>query len=198
MKKFEIIWREILTQALEERKREFFQTQLARKFHVSTSTVFHALVKPRAIGAVKIGKKECALVDFDKLLLLWATERNLKRDIIYETHIDLPILEIEGLLPGDVLPTAYTSYRLQFDIVPADYDRVVVYASGLESIQKRFPPQKGRATLTVLQPDPFLASMKTVSLVQLYVDLWSLPQWYGRDFYLAVYQKIEEKLGTSV
>lgn len=194
MKKFEIIWREILTRAVEERSASFSQGELAKRFGYSTSTVFHALGEPRAIGAIEVGKRAFQLTHFEKLLMLWATRRRLTSDISYQTSVGLPILEIEGLLPGNVIPTAYTAYRLRFAQTPADYDHVYLYHAKKEEVEKRFPPQKGRVNLTVLQPDPVLINMKEVPLPQLYVDLWNLPQWYARDFYLAVYHQMEQEL----
>lgn len=195
MKKFEIIWREMLTRSLETGENAFSMAGLARQFGFSTSTVFHALVKPRHIGAMTVTKKAVTLTNYEKLLLLWATERRLTKDIVYTTHVDLPILETEGLLPGSVIPTAYTAYRFQFHDVPADYDHVYVYAPDEEQLKKRFPPSSKRPNLTTLRPDPILVAAKAVSLPQLYVDLWNLPQWYSRDYSKAMYQKIEEKLG---
>lgn len=195
MKKFEVIWRHLLIAALEGGSSSFSQTGLAEQFHFSTSTIFHALKEPRAIGAVSVTKKACTLTNFEKLLMLWATRRQLRTDILYETRVELPILQIEGLLPGSVIPTAYTSYRFRFSHVPADYDHVYVYASEAEEVQTRFPSRRGRQNLTVFHPDPILAKIREVSLPQLYVDLWNLPEWYSRDFYLAVYHKMEGKLG---
>jgi len=82
MKKIELIWREILTEALENHQSYFSQKELAQKFKLSTSMVFHALKKPRNLGAIKVGGRGFELLDWEKLLFLWATERNLKKDII--------------------------------------------------------------------------------------------------------------------
>jgi len=46
MKKIEIIWRELLFQAIEKKTRRFTQKELAKKFGFSTSTVFQALKTP--------------------------------------------------------------------------------------------------------------------------------------------------------
>ena len=128
MKKIELIWREILTSALEKRQNFFSQKELAAKFALSTSLVFHALKKPRSLGAVKVETRGFELVDFEKLLFLWATERNLNTDIIYRTYANLPVMEIEGLLPAEAIPTAYTAYRFLFGDTPADYDKVYFYS----------------------------------------------------------------------
>jgi hypothetical protein len=56
MTKKEIIWREILFQAIENKKFEFTQKELAQKYRFSLSTVFNALKVPREAGAVE-GKR---------------------------------------------------------------------------------------------------------------------------------------------
>ena len=52
MTKKEIIWREILFQAIEKKKFEFTQKELAQKYSFSLSTVFNALKIPRNANAV--------------------------------------------------------------------------------------------------------------------------------------------------
>lgn len=53
MKKIKLIWREVLTTALEEKRVDFEQKELASQFNLSTSTVFHGLEKPRRMEAVE-------------------------------------------------------------------------------------------------------------------------------------------------
>lgn len=196
MKKIEFIWREILTSALENKQTIFSQKELAGKFGVSTSTVFHALKRPRGIGAVKIGGRGFELTDFEKLLFLWATERNLKKEIIYQTSADLPIMEIEGLMPSNVVPTAYTSYRFLFKETPADYDKVYFYSENIVEVKKRFPPNEQGANIFILKADAWLGKYKPPPpLPQIFVDLWNLPEWYAKEYRDACLAKIREKLG---
>jgi len=183
MLKKEIIWREILYQALEKKQFEFTQKQIAQKFRFSLSTVFNALKIPRASGAIKVSGRFFSIIDTQKFLSIWGTHRNLNKDIIYQTRVDLPIKEIEGELPADVIPTAYTAYRLKFQDAPADYDKVYIYAKNLEQIKKRFPLKKGAPNLIILKTDNFLANYGSLPpLAQIYVDLWNLTEWYARDF----------------
>jgi hypothetical protein len=53
MTKKEIIWREILFQAIKNRKFEFTQKKLAQKYRFSLSTVFNALKVPKEAGQWK-------------------------------------------------------------------------------------------------------------------------------------------------
>lgn len=191
MFKKEIIWREILFQAIEKKKKQFRQKDLAAKFNFSLSTVFHALKIPRSTGAIKVGGRFFIIVNLEKFLAIWATFRNLEKDIIYKTHIDLSPLKIEGEMPNSAIYTAYSAYRLKFKEVPADYDKIYVYTQDLDQIKKRFPPKKGYENLLVLKPDKFLKNYGLIlPLAQIYVDFWNLKEWYAHDFLEALKKKI--------
>lgn len=194
MSKKEIIWREILYQAIEQKNRQMTQKELAAKFRFSLSTVFNAIKAPRRIGAIKVSGRNFQVIDVEKFLYLWATARNFKKDIIYQTRVEEPVLTIEGLMPPSIIFGAYSAYRLKFQEAPADYDRIYVYASDLEEVKKRFPPigkKKNYTNLIVLRADKFLENYgKTTTLAQTFVDLWNLPEWYVKDFQEALKNKI--------
>lgn len=191
MYKKEIIWREILFQAIEKGKQQFTQKELAGRFGFSLSTVFNALKVPRETGAIEVRGRFFNLVNIEKLLTIWATHRNLEKDTIYKTHIDLPPLKLEGEMPPAAIYTAYSAYRLKYKDAPADYEKVYVYTSDLDKIKKRFSPQKGRDNLVVFKADEFLERYGSiVPLAQIYVDLWNLKEWYAKDFLDALKLKI--------
>ncbi|HLB59994.1 MAG TPA: hypothetical protein VJL83_00115 [Patescibacteria group bacterium] len=197
MKKIEIIWREILTETIERRILKFQQQELAKKFDLSTSTIHHALTKPRAVGAVAVHGRGFEVTDMEKLLMLWATERSVQKDVIYRISVDLPVLEIEGLLPGSVIPTAYTAYRFRYHDRPADYDIVYCYSDKPEDVARRFDSDsRGQPNLIILSPDRHLREYTPCPpLPQLFVDLWNLPQWYARDYQQAILAKIHASFG---
>jgi len=195
MKKIEFIWREVLASSLEERKNRFSQKALAQKFRLSTSTVFQALKKPRLSGTIKVGSRNFELMDFEKLLFIWATERKLSSEISYQTYCDLPILEIEGLMPAEVIPTAYTAYRFLFQETPADYDQVYFYAENDITVKERFPSSKKEPNIFILKADPYLSQYQPAPpLAQVFVDLWNLPSWYAKEYQNALLVKIKERL----
>lgn len=191
MKKIEIVWRELLYQALEKNNYTFNQSKLAREFGFSTSTIFAALKELRALGIVRVEKKFFQLNDWEKLLLFWATKRQLSRDIVYKTKADLPTITLEGSLPASVIPTGYTAYRFRFATAPSEYDCVYVYGEKA-IVEKRFSFNKGTPNLFVLKSDPFLPKYQKFPLGQLFADLWNLPQWYARDFYQSLLDKIKK------
>lgn len=191
LNKKEIIWREILYGTIEKKVRQFTQKELANKFGFSLSTIFNALKVPRASGAIEVSGKFFVVRDQEKFLNIWATFRNINKDIVYQTRVEKPVTEIEGLMPSSAIFTACTAFRLKFNETPADYDRVYVYCADLEEIRKRFPLQKGNANLIILKPDAELKNYGTiVSMSQMYVDLWNLSEWYAKDFLNALKEKI--------
>lgn len=191
MLKKEIIWREILHQSIEKKGCQFTQKELAGRFSVSLNTVFHALKVPRANGTIEVKARFFLVRDLEKLLNIWATFRNLQKDIAYQTHVNEPIQTIEANAPPQTIFTAFSAYRLKFNEAPADYDKVYFYSDDLAEIKKRFPPKKGYANLIVLKPDKFLLSYGLLApLSQIYVDLWNMPEWYAKEFLNGLKDKI--------
>jgi len=191
MTKKETIWRYILHEALTKHTLTFTQKDIAAHFGYSTSTVFNALKMPRKLGAIEVTGRFFRLRDAEKLLLLWAVHRNFERDIIYKTHVDAPVKEIEGGMPADVIFGAFSAYRFAYADAPADYSSVYVYAQNADEIKKRFPPQKGAANLYVLKQDSQLASFgKIAPDIQIFVDLWNISEWYAKDFLEALKLKM--------
>ncbi len=193
MFKKEILWREILNQAIENKKLEFTQKELAKKFSFSLSTVFNALKIPRTQSAVAVSGRNFRVADTEKLLYIWATQRNLKKEIVFKTFTSKSAKEIEGLMPANIIFGAYSAYTQKYSAAPADYDKVYVYAdeAGLEAIKKRFPETKGTANVFVLKSDPFLKPYGNLTPdSQTFVDLWNLADWYAKEFL----NKLKEKI----
>lgn len=193
MTKKEVLWREILFQALENRKTEFTQKELAQKYGFSLSTVFNALKPLRNSGVVVVGGRGFRVQDTEKFLYLWATLRKFKKDIIYQTSISKRVQEIEGEMPPGVIFAAFSAFFKKYKEAPADYDKVYIYSSHkqLGEIKKRFPFQKGYPNLIILRADPWLKKFgKITPDIQTFVDLWNLPDWYAKDFLEALKEKM--------
>lgn len=194
MLKKEIIWREILENAISKKKYLFTQKELAEKFGFSFSTVFNALSVPRAQGAVLVSGRSFSVTDMEKLLYIWATKRNLAGDIIYETHVPMNAKEMEGLAPAGCVFGGYSSYMEAHKDAPAEYDSVYFYAdpSLVPEFRKRFPKEKGRPNLFVLKKDPFLElyGNRTTPDTQTFADLWNTRDWYAKDFLSALKAKM--------
>lgn len=195
MKKIEMIWREILFQTIEKSNHQFTQKELARTLGVSTSTIFQALKSLRRIGAVRVTGRFFIVEDTEKILYHWASIRDLQKDIIFKGRVNLPVFEIEGMMPANVVFGSYSAARHILGDVPADYDTVYVYAEDLDHIRSRFEFRKGRSNLTVLKADKLVLryGLKT-TLAQTFVDLWNVSDWQAKDFTHALKDKIDELL----
>ncbi|MBU0619601.1 MAG: hypothetical protein V1768_00455 [Patescibacteria group bacterium] len=204
MTKKEIIWREILHQAIQNKKTQFTtldsknlmwftQKGLAEKFGFSLSTVFNALKVPRSTGAIDVKGRGFIIRDKEKFLQIWATFRNLEKDIIYKTHSNFSSAEIEGSMPPKIIYGAFSAFVKKFKQTPADYDKVYIYADQkeLKEIQKRFPKKNGYENLIVLKKDSYLSQYGQITpIVQTFVDLWNLQEWYAKEFLNALKEKI--------
>jgi hypothetical protein len=193
MRKKEILWREILSEAMENKNLKFTQKELAGKFGFSLSTVFNALKAPRQLGAVKVTGKDFTVIDAEKFLYLWATQRNIGKEIIYETYVSGSAPEIEGRMPADIIFGSYSAYAMKYQDAPADYDKVYVYADedGLAEFKKRFPKARGEANLFILKSDSYLKKFGGITPdAQIFVDLWNMKDWYAKDFLNAFKSKL--------
>src|SRR3989337_1299185 len=195
MKKIEMVWRELLYWSIEKCERVFVQKDLAAKFNFSTSTIFQALKPTRAMGAARVTGRNFTLEDPEKLLYYWASVRNLANDTIFEGRVDLPLLEIEGMMPALSIFAGYSTARFILKEAPADYDKVFVYAKSKEDLASRFDFVEGKPNLYILKSDPFISSYggKT-TLAQTFVDIWNLNDWYAKEFTQALKDRIDDLL----
>lgn len=193
MKKTEIIYREILFDAIESKRNRFTQLELSKRLNVSLSTVNNALKPLDKIGGISIEKRFFSIRDIEKILIFWATKRNLEKDITYQTNVNLSIQDIEKNLPSKIIYTAYSAYKFGFDDVPADYSEVIIYSNNPDEIKARFPFKKGHANLIVLKKNKEMNRLSRNNIApsaQIYVDLWNLGTWYAKEFLNALGQRI--------
>jgi len=181
MKSREIIWRALLL----DPTRVTTQKELAERFGYSTSTVHAAMEVPRRVGAVRVGGRGVTVTDAAKLRTIWATFRNLPADTIATYRLRAPVSDVEGDMIPEARFTGPSAAKFELGFLPADYDTVLVYATAddLPKMEDRFHDRmhkRGQTVLRVVQPDPFLPSR--VPLVQAYVDLWQLPDWWASEF----------------
>lgn len=200
MKKIEIIWQFLLLQALTKGIFRHTQQDLARRFSISLSTVSHAIQKPTAIGAIRKESKFFVLEDVMKLLYFWASARNLQRRIIYQTHVDMSVTEIEGIALPTSLFACYSAARLILGTAPADYASVYFYDDPihLDAIKTRFPPVSGKPPNVIFLEKSHIMDADGVTTLPLtFVDIWNLPDWYAKDFIAALEVKIHGLLSRS-
>ncbi len=152
-------------------------------------------MKPLAsIGAVEKKTRSFNVINLRKILIFWATTRNIAKDIRYTTRSDLPVQKIEGGMPSDVVFTACSGYRFLYNEAPADYGEVYVYANrkALEEIKERFPKSKGPPNIFVLEMDEYMPPGNIAPIPQIYVDLWNLKEWYAKEYLTALEKRLFE------
>jgi len=194
MKKTEFIYRDILYNAIEEKEPKFTQLELSKKLNLSLSVINSAVKKLEQIGAVKIMQRGFRVIDIKKIIYLWASLRNLQKDIIFKARVEIPVREIERTMPNLIF-TAYTAYKLKFNDYPADYSEIYAYADEeeLDTLRKRFVNIKidsKNPNLFVLKRDSLMSLYKTIPISQIFVDLWNLKEWYARDFLKSLERRI--------
>ena len=197
MNKGEIVYCKMFFQCLEKKQRTFTQLALAKELSLSLSTVNAAIEPLERIGAITKANMGFRLIDPKKLLFLWASKRNLKKDVVYQTRTEILLSQIEKSMPSNAIYAAYTAYKFRFNDVPADYSEVYVYADEetLKEIKTRFPEKSGPPNLIVLKSNNGLkqtAEKGVCSVANIFVDLWNLPTWYAKEFLQALEKRIDE------
>lgn len=181
MKRAELVYREVLFQAIEKKNNILTQADLARRLNISLSIVNSAIKNLERIGAVEIRLRSFHVIDVKKILYYWASIRNLQKDIIYQTRIEKPVIDIEKSMPDNIVFSAYSAYKFLFNDVPADYSEVYVY--GDESLKERFPENKEVPNLFVLKQDNKITTYgKITTIANTFVDLWNIKEWYAKEF----------------
>lgn len=196
MKKIETIWHYILFCALQEKKFQFTQKEMALKFGYSLSTVNYSLEEPTQIGAIRKEGRFFVLENFQKLLYYWASKRNLSRDILYQTYYKASVTEIEGLVPANSFYACYSAARKILGEPPADYSSVYcyIYEKDLNLFKERFLPNVDQLpNVFALKAHETMAEYGLVTtLPQTFVDIWNLKDWYSQEFT----KRLEEKINA--
>ncbi len=182
-------------------ERSFTQLGVSKELGVSLSIVNSAVRNLSEINAVRVKARSFEIMALDRLLLYWATHRNLGKDVVYQTRAEMPVRGIEQSMPNQIAFTGYTAYRYLYGDAPADYSEVYVYATqrGLEQIKDRFTPNEKVPNVTVLRCDGELENeidrgvLKSSSVCppQIFVDLWNMREWYAKDFVDALSKRLK-------
>ncbi|MFB6294974.1 MAG: hypothetical protein ABEI97_04395, partial [Candidatus Nanohaloarchaea archaeon] len=154
MKKVERVYREVLFQALENDTRELTQSAVSERCGTAIGNVSYALEPLVDMNAVEKKRRKFRVLNPRKILLYWASVRDLDGDTVYATHVDQDVREIERTMPP-VLFTTYTAYKQRYGEPPAGYSEVHAYGDP-ETVEQRFPPQSGRENLYILETDEHL------------------------------------------
>ncbi|PIN91714.1 hypothetical protein COU61_01945 [Candidatus Pacearchaeota archaeon CG10_big_fil_rev_8_21_14_0_10_35_13] len=195
MKRSESVLRELLFQAVELKNFGFSQLELSKKLGLSLSIINSVIKRLESMGAVIISPQGFKIVDSVKILYYWSSLRNLDKDIVFMIRIDSSVSNIEKLMPGGALFTAFTAYKLKYNDVPSDYSSVFIYADDktLDVIKSRISKLKtsvGNPNFFVLKFDPLLTIYKSIPSSQVFVDLWNIKGWQAKEFFNALTKRM--------
>lgn len=192
MLKKEFVYLFILDSYFKKRTR-FTQKEISIYLGISLSTVNNALKPLEKMHAIEINSRNFILRDVEKVLVYWATLRDIQKDIIYSTFYPDKPENIESLMPNEIYFTAYSGYRILKKNVPADYGEIYLYSDNLKEIKERFPKREGPKNIIVFKTEELLhkfSKNNVVSLPLIFVDLWNLPEWYAKDFLEDIKKKV--------
>ena len=181
MWKFERIYRELLLCSLKGVSL-MRQTDIALACGLSLGLVNKTVKKLERAVAVEATSRGVRVLSPARLLNLWATERNIMRDVWQCFRVD-HIGEVEKRLPQSVLLSGFSAWALVSGRRPAEYDQLWFYVSNREEFDFWFSYVKGKARKT--NPNVFAlyandehlvrTSQKgVVCLPQIYVDIYSV------------------------
>ncbi len=193
VKKNERILREILYRVYELGENFATQAEIAESCAVSLDLVNQVVTRLGEFGGVRILTKGVYIVNPKKILLYWATRRNLRKDIVYSTRCHESPQKVESRLSADFIFTCYSGYRLKFGSSPP-YDEVYAYGKP-EAARALFPESAGkRPNLFIIREDEHLRKRSRngiVTLAQMYVDLWQLGTPAADEILAAVEKKLD-------
>jgi hypothetical protein len=192
MLKKEFVYLFILDSYFKNRTK-FTQKEISDFLVISLSTVNNALKPLEKMHAIEIKSREFILRDFEKILVYWATLRDIQKDIVYSTFYPDKPENIEALMPNEVYFTGYSGYKILEEIAPADYGEIYLYSNNLSEIKERFPKREGPKNIIVLKEENLLKKFSKnnkVPLPLIFVDLWNLPEWYAKDFLNDIKKKV--------
>ncbi|MBI3442816.1 MAG: hypothetical protein HY007_03550 [Candidatus Sungbacteria bacterium] len=195
MRKKDVLWREILFQARQNKKITFTQKELAKSFGFSLSTVFNALKVPREASIITVSGRNFRLESYEKLLYLWASHRVMRKDIFFQEYVEQDAKKIESLMPPFVEFGLYSAFSSLHQPSPADYDHVYVYMEDARApeVLTRLPLiEKGKMApnLFFIKKDPWWTRYGKLLPEQLFVDIWNAPEWYAKDFLKVLAQQL--------
>jgi len=195
MKKYERIYREILIGIL-NKKEKFSQLELSKKCYISIGLVNKILKKLKEMGAVEIFPMEFRILDASKIIFEWAAKRNINNDISEKYCLNMKTIEIEKSLP--FILTAYSAWRLLNKNIPFEYNNIYVYVPEeqkelLKVWLKDKIIEKGKENLFIIFTDDRHlienCKKKIAPLPQVFVDLYSLPEFQSKYFIKDILEK---------
>jgi len=196
MKKINRVLREILYRVYERNEPFMSQKSLGQACETSIDTVNRLVSKLYQFGSIEKKPLGFRVTNPKKVLLYWASTRNLASDIVYSTYSPDQVSEIEVEMSPGTIFTGYSGYQRRFKDMPTYYEGVYIYADP-DDIKRKFPEKAiERKNIFVLRSDPHLKKVSknnAAPLAQIYVDLWQMGEATSERFVLELEKKLEPK-----
>jgi hypothetical protein len=157
------------------------QEDVASDCAVSIGLVNKTVQKLGLTSAVEATRRGVRVLSPARLLNLWATERDISKDVWRSFRLD-PIPDVQKDLPRDVLVTGSSAWVSISGRRAAEYYRLFFYVTNVESFESWFDFRKNRARK--VNPNVFVlcvddehlvhtADRGVVCVPQVYVDVYS-------------------------
>lgn len=181
----EVVWRHLLVNAREGRRRWSSVTALAGELGLAVSTTHRSLTHPMEIGAVDVGPIDgLQVLDPARLLSLLAVHRHVQRDVVQRWWVAASVAEVESAAgSGQVVLGGFGAVIAHLGVNRvADYTRVLFYGDSMLPGLPAAPPGEG-TEVWIAEPDAWLSRYGRVTpLAQAYADLFSMPGWQAARF----------------
>lgn len=181
MHKFESVYRQLLLSSMNGADR-VTQEELARRCRVSLGLVNKTIRKLSSALAVEATSQGVRILSPGRVLNLWATERDVGKDLLDSFRLD-DLREVERSLPSGVVMTAFSAWKSLSGRIPAEYDRLYFYVIDQARFKDwvRFRESERRSTnpnifaLTAEDRHLIETAVNSVACVpQVYVDIYSV------------------------
>jgi len=181
--KIERVYRHLLYSLIDKKaENRFTQAALSVDCHMSLSTVNYALAPLERLGSIEKRPLSFRVTSPKKILMYWASIRDLEADVIFRSSDPMPVEEVEMSVPPGTTLTAYSAFKLRFKEIPSEYTDVIAYGD-VREFGRRFPGRAGGTNIVVLREDEDLTGFgQIVPICQMFVDLWNLGTWYAARY----------------
>ncbi len=181
----EVVWRHLLANAREGRRRWKSVTALAGELGLAVSTTHRSLAHPMEIGSVEVGPIDgLQVLDPARLVVLLAAHRHVQRDVTRRWWVAAPATEVEAAVGSStVVLGGFGAVVAHLGVNRiADYNRVLFYGDPKLPWSDGATEREG-TEIWVAEPDPWLARYGRVApLAHAYADLFSMPGWQAARF----------------
>lgn len=200
MKKLEKIYREILIGIL-NKKYSFTQSEISKNCNLSLGYVNRIINELDDAGALQIMQRNFKIIDANRILMQWAVIRKIKNEA-QSFSVDLSVENLEKIIPGIAVFTAFSAWKFLNKRIPADYRDVYIYINEKDKNMFEFWLNKQKINnnklpnlYVIYSKDNhlFMNSIKNIAPIpQIIADTYSISNLSSKYFFLDMIKKYKE------